>query len=76
MHGCTFTDFNRVYIQGESGTEDSDNQIAPLGVAQESLTGATQKRDMKTIVEKMGLTSVSAAQADWQFNGITALNSQ
>lgn len=45
-----------------------------LWVLLKSLTGSAEKRDMKTVVEKMELTSVSAAQADWQFNGIIALN--
>lgn len=48
--------------------------MAPLGVAEESLIGSTEKRNMKTVVEKMELMSVSAAQADWHFNGIIALN--
>jgi len=48
-----FLDFNCVQSWEEGSTEDSDKQMAPLGVPEESLTGSTEKRDMKTIVEKM-----------------------
>lgn len=48
--------------------------MAHLGIPEESLGGCTVKTDMKTVLEKMELTSMSVTQADWQFNGITALN--
>lgn len=35
-----------------------------LGVPEESLTGSTEKRDMKIIVEKMELTNMSVTQTD------------
>lgn len=56
-------------------TEDSNNQMAHGGIPEESLSGSTEKRDMKTVVERMELTSMSVTQVDWQFNGITYLNS-
>lgn len=59
----------------EGSTEDSDNQMAPLGAAEESLSGSTEKRDRKTVIEKMELRSISVTPADWQFNEILALNS-
>lgn len=73
MHA--FSNFNWFQVQSweEGSTEDADNQMEPLGV-EESLTGSAEKRDIKTVVEKMELTSMSITQANWQVNGITALS--
>lgn len=57
-------DFKWVQSCEEGSTEDSDNQMASLGVPEESLTGSTEKRDMKIIVEKMELTNMSVTQTD------------
>lgn len=57
-------DFKWVQSWEEGSTEDSDNQMASLGVPEESLTGSTEKRDMKIIVEKMELTNMSVTQTD------------
>ena len=46
--------------------------MASLGVAEEPVSGCTEKKDLKTAVEKMELTRISATQADWQFTGISA----
>lgn len=48
-----FSDFNCVQSWEEGSTEDSDNQMALLGVPKESLTDSTKNRAMKTTVEKM-----------------------
>lgn len=67
MHA--FSDFNWVQSWEEGSAGDSDNQMAPLAVAEESLAGYTEKRDMKTVAEKIELSSVSVTQAARQFNG-------
>lgn len=59
-----FSGFNCVQSWEEGSTEDSDNQMTPLGVPEESSTTSTEKRAMKTIVEKMELTNMSVTQAD------------
>lgn len=73
MHA--FSDFNRVESWERGNTDDSKYQMAHVGIPEESLRGSTEERDMKTVAERMELTSMSVTQADWQFNGITALNS-
>lgn len=54
MHA--FSDFNWVESWERGNTEDSNNQVAHVGIPEESLSGSTEKRDMKTVVERMELT--------------------
>ena len=73
MHA--FSDFNRVESWERGNTDDSNNQMVHVGIPEESLRGSSEERVMKTVTERMELTSMSVTQADWQFNGITAPNS-
>lgn len=73
MHA--FSDFNRVESWERGNTDDSNNQMVHVGIPEESLRGSTEEKVMKTVAERMELTSMSATQAGWQFNGSTAPNS-
>lgn len=68
------SDCNWAQSWEEGNTEDSENQMAPLGVVEESLCGSTEKSNLKTVREKMELRSISVTSADWQLNEILALN--
>lgn len=72
MHA--FSDFSGVQSWEEGSTEDWDNQMEPLGVPEESLTGSSEKKDIKTVLDKMKWVNMKVTQASRQFSGITALN--
>lgn len=73
MHA--FSDFNGVQSWEEGSTDDWDNQIEPLGVPEESLTGSSEKKDIKTVLVKMKLTNMKVTQASRQFSGIISSES-